>query len=666
MNMRKLIVLLCVVALASIAFAEESKIDIPRGIPALSLNADWSEKHLPNDLIHKTRPPRGGTFDVIAKLDYTDTKPLATTITLTANGKTAPFKATLNGKPLDDPLEDITIDKPDRKYEIRWSFAIPWEVRQAASQYEFTVTATPSRLWSRAQYAPLKKSITVEPALSCYDSTYTDRLKMLAESDYCKLETTGKSLLGREMYLMRVTDFSVPHDKKKQFVMIGAYHGSEPSGTESILDFVYELTTKPEHAAYLKKIAIYIIPCMSPDNREIGTWLHVDGMNMNHCFDADKLPPEAVNTAAALQKYKAELTDAIAVVTHQRRQDFMFLSHYYKTPGDASLRLVRDVGVQVSNTLNQRVPLYSAMGNPTKYRSIRGYMFAELGIPNFVLENGEQDTYNIGKAIPTLHRELLTYYAVLDFLCGKASPKPAPHPTKQVTFLPERNCSVYKTDVAPLIDGKLDDACWKGDATITTFTTANATFTAFTTAKMKKSRSVEGISFKLAYDDKYIYVAMIAADLKASPFTGRDPADDSDAAIWNTDGMDVVFDTNLNQWSYYQFIANASGGFADNYYPLPEVGNFVTFDAAGYKSAGSLADGTIEVAIPFTAFNGHPDKNDPTVPSPPPVGTVWGANFTRNMHDKKPAATWASLGKDAHAPWKFNAVTFMGTKRDAK
>ncbi len=658
--MRTVIVLLCLVALTSAALAEESKIDIPRGIPSLSLDADWSEKHLPNDLIHKTRPPRGGTFDVIATLDYNDTKPLPTTISLTSDGKLAPFKATLNGKTLDDPLEDIKIDKPDRKYEIRWSFAIPWEVRGGESEYDFTVSTRSPHRHSNIQDGPLKKSITIEPALSCYDTTYTDRLKMLAASDYCKLETTGKSLLGRDLYLLRVTAFSVPHDKKKQFVMIGAYHGNEPSGTESILDFVYELTTKPENKRYLQKVALYIVPCMSPDNREIGTWRHVDGTNMNQAYDPDKLPPEAIHTAAALQKYKADFTDPISIATHQKRQDFMFLSMVYKTSGDASHRLVRDVCVQVSNSLDQRVPLYSKAGDPSMYRSIIGYMFAELGIPNFVLENGEQDTYNLGDALPTMHRELLTYYAVLDYLCGKQSPKPKAYPAKQVTFVPERNYSVYKTDVAPLIDGKLDDACWKGAVAITTLTTATK----------RKTKPVEGISFKLAYDQKYIYVAMIAADLQASPFTGRDPADgtadDSEAAIWNTDGMDVVFDTNLNQWSYYQFIANASGGFTDDYYPLPEIRDFVTFNAAGHKSAGSVKNGIIEIAIPFAAFNGHPDKNDPAVPSPPPVGTVWGANFTRNMYDDKPPATWAKLGNDAHAPWKFNAITFKGKKPNTR
>ncbi len=658
--MKKLIILLCLAALTSASLAQEPKISIPRGIPQLNLDADWTEKHQPNDLIHKTRPPRGGTFEVIAKLDFTDTKPLPLTVALDAECKLAPFKATLNGKPMDDPLEDIKIDKPDRKYEIRWSFAIPWEVRGGASEYEFTVSTRSPHRHSNIQYAPLKKSITIEPALSCYDTTYTDRLKMLAASDYCKLETTGKSLLGRDLYLLRVTDFSVPAKGKKQFVMIGAYHGNEPTGTESLLDFVYELVNDPANAHYLKKVALYIVPCMSPDSRETGTWRHVDGMNMNLAFDADKLPPEAVHTAAALKKYKAEFTQPISVATHQKRQDFMFLSMIYKTKGDASHRLARDICVQVSNSLDQRVPLYSKAGDPSKYRSIIGYMFAELGIPNFVLENGEQDTYNLGKAMLTMRRELLTYYAVLDFLCGKESPKPKVRATKKVTFPAERNYSVYKTASPPVLDGKLDDACWRNAAVITKLTTASK----------RRAKPITNVTFRLAYDDKFLYVAMSANDLKASPFTGRDPADgtadDPEAAIWNTDGMDVMFDTNLNQWSYYQFIANASGGFADNYYPLPELSDFTTFDITGYKFVGSVKGGAIEVAIPFAAFNDHPQKNDPPVPSPPPAGTVWGANLSRNEHSKKPAATWAKLGIDAHAPWKFNAITFKGEKHGSK
>ncbi len=612
------------------------------GVPTLKLSASWDEQKLEKCVIHKTRVPRGGTFEVVATVDLPGVRFRRwdrPRITITASPELVPTKAFLDGKERNKADATVPLEKTAAKREIRWRYELPWQIRKAEPEYTFAVKVVLPRA-----HADLRKSITVEQGISCYDTTHAERLKMLAKSRYCKLESIGKSTFGREMYFLRVTDFTVPAAAKKKFVMIGAYHGGEVSGHGSILDFVYELITKKENERYLKTCALYIVPCMNPDGREAGWRNHPNGTDMNNVYAQDDVIAEGKNVAAVLQKYKRELTGAIGITTHQWGKSYVLLSHDCRKKWDWSDKLMKNVGIRISNEMDDYVHVQShAPRHDRKVTAIRGYMFHKVGIPNFVIET-TSGGYNVGRQMKSMIRELGVYYAVLDQLIAPHPVKPKIRPPKNITFPPEKNYQVYKVARPPKLDGKLDDACWQAKSIITNFKTSG-----------RRPKQQAKTTVHVVYDDEHLYVAYRVPDLKVSKIRGHNPS----PGVWTEDGADFMFDTNLNRWTYFQFQANANGAFGDAYWPIPGIPDSNTFNVTGYEVAGSVKNGAIEIKIPFAALNGHPEMLDPRIPSPPRPGTVWGVNFFRN----KPSTSWAPMTRSAHAPWEYNAMTFTGKRK---
>ena len=624
-------------------------------VPTLTLTAEWPEQTLEKNGIHKTRVPRGGTFDVVARIDAAGVEFRRwdrVRISITATPEVKPVKVLTTGpraelKPVKilvdaaskgDPGEPLTFRKLEGMTEIHWRYHLPWTVREAEPEYTFEVKVELPTRW-----ADLKKSVTVEQGISCYDTTFTARLKMLAASPHCKLESIGKSGAGREMHFLRVTDFAVPAAGKKPFVMIGAYHGNEPSGHASILDFVHELITQEENARYLKTCVLYIVPCMNPDGREIGWHQHPTGLDMNLVYEKGKELPEGEHVRTVLRKYKNELTHALGMTTHQWGRPYLLLSHDCRRKGGWSDVLMKNVGIRISNEMDEYVHVQSNPARGEGYRGIRGFMFQELGIPSFVLENAGGGRFNVGHQMKNIVREVRIYYAILDQMAAPATVKPKVHPSVTMTFPPGRNYPVFRVGTPPKIDGKLDDACWQHPSIITGFVTSG-----------RRPKQQGKTTVHVVYDDRNLYVAYDVPDLEPSNIMPGKPG-----SIWKEDGADFMFDTTLNRWTYFQFQGNANGAFSDAYWPIPGIPDSNTFNVTGYEVAGSVKNGAIEIRIPFAAFNGHAEMLDAPIPSPPKPGTVWGANFFRN----KPSTSWAPITRSAHAPWQFNAMTFTGKMR---
>jgi hypothetical protein len=312
---------------------------------------------------------------------------------------------------------------------------------------------------------------------------------------------------------------------------------------------------------------------------------------------------------------------------------------------DRSDRLIKNVGISVSNEMDEYVHVQSAPARRDGSKSIRGYMYVTLGVPNFTLENVGAKDFNIGRQMKNIIRELNVYYSVLDYMLDDTSVRPKVRQPKRLSFPESKNYKVFKVVNPPKIDGKLEDACWQRESIISNFTTGG-----------RNPKQLGKTTVHVVYDDRNLYIAYDVPDLKPTKIKGHDPH----PGICTEDGADFFLDTSLNQWSYFQFQANANGAFSDNYWPIPGIRDSNTFNVKGYEAAGSVADGAIEIKIPFAVFNGHREMVDPEIPSPPKPGTVWGVNFIRN----RPRTSWAQLGpyRLAHTPWRFHAMTFTGEK----
>jgi uncharacterized protein DUF5916/cellulose/xylan binding protein with CBM9 domain len=191
----------------------------------------------------------------------------------------------------------------------------------------------------------------------------------------------------------------------------------------------------------------------------------------------------------------------------------------------------------------------------------------------------------------------------------------------QADFRPNVKPSLAVTRAAgPItIDGELGDPGWAGAARAVNFTEISP--------RENVRPDVETEAW-ITYDDKHLYVAIIARD---DPRTIRSSLTDRDA-IFQDDFAGILLDTYGDaSWAYY-LLANPKGIQGDLRFSASR-GDDSRFDII-YKSDGKLtADGyVVEMAIPFASLR-FPDR---------PVQT-WRATFWRNRpRSSKQEISWAA------------------------
>ncbi len=625
------------------------------GVPELRVSASWPEQSLENNLIHKTRVPRGGVIEITAVYDPKGTFPPPpprgyrisppARMSLATPERLIPAKVFVDGAELPSADETVAISDITRPLEVRWQFQLPWDRSEVQEEYTFGVTVGLGRV-----FGSLAQSVTVEQGVSCYDTTMIDSLNRLAASPYVTMETIGTTPLGRDMYMLRVTDPSVDDAGKKPFVMVGPWHGDESAGVESTQDFVELLISDPEYSHYLQKTVVYMVPDLNPDGRSLGMRTPVSGIDINYAFREDGTEKEGVVFVEAMSRIRDELDGGIVMFTHQWGRVYCLVSHDPVTPFDYSATIARNAALALSNAMDMYCRFSSTVAKRPDPQHPRAWVHTNLDLPVILTESGLKSWTLVGLE-PAIINEMIVYRTILDTLTGAGDVKPKARPPVNVTFSEDRNLKVYKVDSPPTIDGRLDDDCWVDASSVPV------------TRLTGEGRGQSGDTKLYAcYDDEYLYLAITASDLQPASITGYDRL----ARLWSEDSCEIFLDTNLNQWSYFHVMANASGGFADTFYVAPKIGDNGLFEIRGYKTAGSAADGVIEMAIPFAALTGTPDSPDAPLSLPIEAGTVWGFNVVRiggrtSSGGSIPATTWAEVA-DGHHPWDYNAITFMGPR----
>ncbi|RPI61169.1 MAG: hypothetical protein EHM48_06080, partial [Planctomycetaceae bacterium] len=628
------------------------------GVPSLDVKASWPEQKIAANTIHKMRVPRGGTIDITATIDPAGATLPASTVTVDAGGL-VPVELVVDGKEVTPTGASVIVNLPQKR-QVCWTFQIPWETRAAQKEYRFDVAVVqPPVRYSRASrnattspttniarsiisagaapsvatkpagvnetpFPPngtLKASVAVEVGMSCYDTTLKNRLDEMAKSPYCKIETIGKTVLGRDMYMLRITDWTVPAKDKKQFIIIGPHHGNEPAGVESSMDFVWELLFKPENKEYLKHFTIYMIPSHNPDGHELSLHQNVrSGIDLGNYGYVKLEEPESFNVHKVLTKYAPEFTDAMALVQHQWGRDFTLLSHMDNKPipESASCQLMQNVAIRVTNDTGRPMqPSFTIDDGSKPYTGVRGFLMQKLGIPNFTLEDSIGSGLSLADQMPFIVNQVVIAHATLAQMANPQPVKPKPRPTSDVKLPSERMLKIYRTDTPPTIDGKGDDACWAKAAGSITLPVAGGT---------------DKTTILVCYDDKNLYIAFKAADWVKSPTTApaSGPAGSVTTALakvslWNHDGCELMLDTNFNRWSYYHLAADTAGEFALNYYMSPGLVDLKGWKSSDIKIVASVDGGSIEFCIPFAALN-HALELDGQPACPPSDGAIWGAN----------------------------------------
>lgn len=195
---------------------------------------------------------------------------------------------------------------------------------------------------------------------------------------------------------------------------------------------------------------------------------------------------------------------------------------------------------------------------------------------------------------------------------------------------PELYCR--RTYDLPVIDGVLDDPCWRDAHGVTGFSLLRG----------------EGLSKKqthafVLHDDSCLYVAFICLEPRMNLVRAR--TFERDGPVWTDDCVEVFVDTDHDHITYYHIIANIA---AIRYDETGQLQPWV-WDCDWKVCVVRYEDRwTAEIAIPFSCMN---------VETPRP-GEVWGFNLNREEWGLIEKSGWAPTWYLFHEPYQFGHLIF--------
>ncbi|MDD5597842.1 MAG: carbohydrate binding family 9 domain-containing protein [Victivallaceae bacterium] len=183
---------------------------------------------------------------------------------------------------------------------------------------------------------------------------------------------------------------------------------------------------------------------------------------------------------------------------------------------------------------------------------------------------------------------------------------------------------------APVLDGRLDDPCWRNADKITGFRLI-----------FGKGPAREQTVGTIVYDAENIYLGISCKESNVKKLLATQTVHDS--PVWKDDCLEIFFDTNCDRATYYHFVVNSLGT------KFEEKGQDKSWNAE-WNVKTAIGDGqwSAEVAIPFSAIGARPGPD-----------TVWGFNLGRAQRILPEFSGWANTGASFHTPKKFGLLVFI-------
>jgi len=193
---------------------------------------------------------------------------------------------------------------------------------------------------------------------------------------------------------------------------------------------------------------------------------------------------------------------------------------------------------------------------------------------------------------------------------------------------------------APVIDGVLDDPCWREANWVS----------GFTRQTIGGSPQFETTAM-VVYDEEYLYVAFLCSD--DMRHLSNDIRLNRDGEVWLDDCVEVFMDVDHDHEDYFHVISNRSGIRFD------EIGRLKPKSWDSDWKVG-VAKGrerwTVEMAIPFRDVRTTPEtKQFPT----PIAGETWGIDFCRANHRIPEKSSWTLTQNTFHDPIHFGHIVFL-------
>jgi hypothetical protein len=199
---------------------------------------------------------------------------------------------------------------------------------------------------------------------------------------------------------------------------------------------------------------------------------------------------------------------------------------------------------------------------------------------------------------------------------------------------------VPRAEVAPRLDGRLDEDMWASAAHATGF------FSYVSEHSAAIPSSVE-TDIYLAWDDAALYIGFVGHD--DDPQSLKAATLNKDRDVWYDDVVEIFMDADLDHQSYVHLGVNSIGTRADAWHAGGLANRDRTWDAdldIGFHVGE--ADWALELAIGFDGEH---------LPRPSP-GTTWGFNFVRTYRGAEYSQWVRTFASGGHSPDDFGFLVF--------
>jgi hypothetical protein len=109
--------------------------------------------------------------------------------------------------------------------------------------------------------------------------------------DIVRYFSVGQSVLGRDLWIAKITDNPDVQEDEPEFKYISTMHGDEPVGTENCLRLIELLTDNydsptpdPDLERLVNEVELWILPMMNPDGNYSGSRYNAHGVDLNRSF----------------------------------------------------------------------------------------------------------------------------------------------------------------------------------------------------------------------------------------------------------------------------------------------------------------------------------------------------------------------------------------------
>ena len=197
-------------------------------------------------------------------------------------------------------------------------------------------------------------------------------------------------------------------------------------------------------------------------------------------------------------------------------------------------------------------------------------------------------------------------------------------------------------ELRPMLDGKLDDACWQDVKPLSLGVVSAASEKPDEMKAFGESYKTES---RFAYDDKYLYIAISCthpAGKKVVPVAKRM----RDADMTGHDRVDILLDLDRDYQTYYRFQIDHRGCLAEDCW------GDKTWNPKYFVAFNSAETGwTAEIAIPFAELTAER----------PTHGRAWAANVTRIVPGKG-IQSWSGPADETPRPEGMGLLQFRTDK----